>query len=131
MPGTGSFLFDTNILMFILNGDASVLERASAENDLFALVIAIGELMFGAERSSKPETNFKLVEELAERMSIVICDRSVARNYGRIKNALKLQGTPIPENDIWIAAIAARWNLTLVTRDRHFEHVGGLRCVLW
>ena len=131
MPGTGNFLLDTNILILLLNGDASILDKASLENELFVPVIAIGELLFGAERSSKPAANIKSVEELADRTSILHCDTSVARHYGRIKNALKLQGTPIPENDIGIAAIASRWDLTLVTRDRHFEHVGGLHQTSW
>ncbi len=87
--------------------------------------------MFGAERSSKPGANIKLVEQLADHTSILFCDLSVPKHYGRIKNALKLQGTPIPENDIWIAAIASRWDLTLITRDHHFEHIGGLRRTSW
>ena len=47
--------------------------------------------------------------------------------YGTIKANLRKKGKPIPENDIWIAAIAMQHDLTLLTRDRHFEAVDGLR----
>ncbi len=50
-------------------------------------------------------------------------DREVAENYGMIKNNLCKKGRPIPENDIWIAAIAQTYDLELVTRDEHFAAV--------
>ena len=47
-----------------------------------------------------------------------------ARHYGIIKSQLKKKGRPIPENDVWIAAIAKEYDLTLVTRDDHFSYIG-------
>ena len=54
------------------------------------------------------------------------CDFDTARLYGRIKAELRRKGKPIPENDIWIAAAAIQYGLTLVTRDRHFDFIDGL-----
>ena len=51
--------------------------------------------------------------------------------YGTIKAALRKKGKPIPENDIWIAAIASQHNLTIVTRDKHFKEVDGLKIKKW
>jgi len=58
---------------------------------------------------------------------VLDCDAKVARRYGEVKNMLRKRGRPIPENDIWIAAIALENNLTLVSRDDHFLEVDGLK----
>lgn len=56
---------------------------------------------------------------------------SVAQRYARIKAELALRGTPIPVNDIWIAATALEEDLVLVTHDTHFERVPGLTLENW
>ncbi|RYE41717.1 MAG: type II toxin-antitoxin system VapC family toxin [Sphingobacteriales bacterium] len=58
-------------------------------------------------------------------------DMETAGIYGGIKAKLRKKGTPIPENDIWIAAICQQYNLTLITRDNHFSHVEGLNSFNW
>ena len=62
---------------------------------------------------------------------VLLCDLTVAREYGRLKSELKAQGTPLPENDKWIAAIALRYGLTVASRDRHFREIEGLGVVGW
>lgn len=59
------------------------------------------------------------------------CDTETAKVYGIIKNALRTKGKPIPENDIWIAAIALQHDVTLVTRDAHFGAIDGLDLQTW
>jgi predicted nucleic acid-binding protein len=59
------------------------------------------------------------------------CDIGTSREYGRIKNLLHKTGHPIPENDIWIAALAMEHGLTLVSRDEHFKKVDELKRVAW
>ena len=59
------------------------------------------------------------------------CNTDTARIYGDIKNSLKEKGQPIPENDIWIAAIAQQYTLTLATKDIHFEAVENLKVEIW
>jgi tRNA(fMet)-specific endonuclease VapC len=54
-----------------------------------------------------------------------------AKRYGEIKNLLRTKGRPIPENDLWIAAIAQQYDLTLVTRDPHFKSVEKLKIEVW
>ncbi len=123
MPRNGRFLLDTNIIILLLNGDASVLKIVGEASEVFVPFIAIGELLFGAAKSSRPSDNLRIVEMFTERNAALLCDFAVAKEYGRIKNLLKHLGKPIPENDIWIAATALRWNLALVTRDQHFQVV--------
>ncbi len=62
---------------------------------------------------------------------VLACDADTARQYGTIKHALRLKGRPIPDNDIWIAAIARQYHLMLVTRDTHFAEVDELLSQAW
>ena len=93
--------------------------------------VALGELYFGAAKSSHPNENTALVDQFANGRSIVACDLEVAREYGIVKQQLKQKGRPIPENDIWIAASARCHGLTVVTRDAHFDEVDGLPATDW
>jgi len=67
------------------------------------------------------------VAEFAAASAILAADVDTARIYGRLKNALRDKGQPIPENDIWLAAIALQHDLTLVSRDDHLASVVDLR----
>ena len=59
------------------------------------------------------------------------CDTEIAREYGLIKSQLRQEGKPIPDNDIWIAAIARPHNLVLVSRDDHFREIEGFNLEQW
>ena len=71
------------------------------------------------------------IAEFAESCSVFACDINTVLHYRKIKNALRMKGHPIPENDIWIAAVAKQYSLTLVSRDAHFREVDGLITVAW
>ena len=58
-------------------------------------------------------------------------DAATAALYGRLKAELMTPGQIIPDNDLWIAALAKQHDLTLVSRDQHFGHVTGLKWVVW
>lgn len=58
-------------------------------------------------------------------------DEETANNYTLIKSGLLNKGKPIPENDIWIAAIARQYKLTLITRDKHFDEIDALSIDNW
>jgi tRNA(fMet)-specific endonuclease VapC len=68
---------------------------------------------------------------LASSVIVLGCELETARRYGEIKNALRLKGRPIPENDMWIAAIALQHGLQLATRDAHFREIENLPSVMW
>jgi len=68
---------------------------------------------------------------LCKGLTVFVCDTETARKYGAIKTLLREKGQPIPENDIWIAAIAQQHGLTLVTKDVHFDTIGHLRVEKW
>lgn len=128
---SGRYLLDTNIVIGLLNGENSILEAVAAASEVFVPVVVAGELYFGAAKSGRPEANRSLIEKFMEGRAVLPCDLAVAREYGRLKNELKGQGTPLPENDIWIGAIALRHSLTLASRDQHFRVIGGLAVAGW
>ena len=87
--------------------------------------IVLGELEAAFRQSARLPRN---LDELGAFLSHPVVDeltvdRDVARFYGEIVVALRSKGTPIPTNDIWIAATAARWGATVLTSDRHFQAV--------
>ena len=72
------------------------------------------------------------LEGFVDGTSFLVCDLQTAQQYGEIKAELRQQGTPIPDNDIWIAASAIQHSLTLVThRDVHFDEVSDLQREKW
>jgi tRNA(fMet)-specific endonuclease VapC len=124
-------LLDTNIIIALFALDAAVQSQLAASPWIFIPSIALGELYYGAQRSGRAAANLARIDQFAARSTVLECDTSTARQYGEIRNLLRLKGKPIPENDIWIAAIAQQHQLTLVTRDDHFTAVDRLLLERW
>jgi tRNA(fMet)-specific endonuclease VapC len=129
MPG--SFLLDTNIAVALLAGEETVRASLNQPGLIFLSSIVVGELFYGARKSARAASNLARVEELASKFVVLNCDVSTARYYGEIRDLLRAKGRPIPENDIWIAAHAQQFDLTLVTRDAHFKAVEGISIEVW
>jgi tRNA(fMet)-specific endonuclease VapC len=102
----GRYLLDTNIIISLFAKDSQIHNCLSMAEEVFVPCVAIGELYFGAHKSLKQEENLARVEEFAQNNTVLPCDTGIAKKYGDIKNRLKDKGLPIPDNDIWIAAIA-------------------------
>jgi tRNA(fMet)-specific endonuclease VapC len=127
----GRYLLDTNIIISLFAKDSQIHNRLLMAEEVFVPCVAIGELYFGAHKSLKQEENLARVEEFAQNNTVLPCDTGIAKKYGDIKNRLKDKGLPLPDNDIWIAAIAQQYALTLITRDSHFEAIENLRSETW
>ncbi|MCB0621645.1 MAG: type II toxin-antitoxin system VapC family toxin [Saprospiraceae bacterium] len=127
----GRYLLDSNIVIALLSGDQSVIDQIDQASEIFLPSIGIGELYYGAFNSSKKQTNVDRIDQLRSQVTVLDCDDFTAKFYGQIKKALKDKGTPIPENDIWIGAIAMQYELTVATRDNHFLNIEGLGVDKW
>jgi len=127
----GDVLLDTSVLIPLFRGERSIKERLKQAERVFLPAIVLGELYFGAEGSTRSAEQFEKVREFAGNCTPLACDSETARHYGRIKQGLRKRGRPIPENDLWIAAIAIQHALVLVSRDEHFQEVEGLRMERW
>ncbi|MBI4507204.1 MAG: type II toxin-antitoxin system VapC family toxin [Chloroflexi bacterium] len=128
---SGSYLLDTNIVAALFAGESSVLDRLAQADTVFLPSIVVGEIYFGAYRSGRVDKNLAHIDELVMASSVLACDTETAREYGLVKSALRSKGRPIPENDIWIAAVARQHGLALATRDSHFREIDDLDADLW
>lgn len=125
-----AYLLDTNAAVALLNGDAAI-NIVLSQAEMFIPSISVGELYYGAEKSVRVRENVQRVEVFVNQRDILVCDIETARWYGRIFQALRSKGRPIPQNDVWIAAIALQHHLTLLTRDAHFNEVDNLPVQGW
>ena len=127
----GSYLLDTNIIIALFARDPIVEGRLAEADSVYVPAIVIGELFYGSYKSTRVEDNLSRIEAFATQSAVLNCDQSTARHYGRIKDELRRKGKPVPENDIWIAALSVQHDLRLITRDAHFSEMGELTLVRW
>ena len=123
MSKSGRFLLDTNVIVDVWRGHEETIAQVQILEKVYTTVITLGELRFGALKSNQPSKKQKQVDALEASMMILDIDKETTHWYGKIKEQLKRQGTPIPENDVWIAAVASANEMTLLTSDRHFQKV--------
>lgn len=108
------------------------IEEISTADEVHVSATVIGELCYGFACGSRELTNVAGLEEFLAEPAVVVngVTDSTARHYAALKKFLRFQGTPLPENDIWIAASCMEHGTLLLTRDRHFETLPQLR-VMW
>lgn len=105
--------------------------KLAQAQEVFVPSIAIGELYYGAWKSQQAQENLNRIDELVGESAVLGCGVEAARRYGEIENALRVKGRPIPENDLWIVAIAVEHRLTLATRGTHSDEVTILETGAW
>ena len=88
-------------------------------------------MAYGAQKSHQTSTNLRNLKGFCQDVEIIDTDLETAFIFGEIQNELRKIGKPIPVNDIWIAAIARRNNLILVSRDKHFSNIENLLLEIW
>jgi len=102
---TGRYLLDTNIIIALFADEEIVKDNLAQASEVFIPSIVIGELYYGARKSRRVEKNLARVDELVAGSTVLMCDAETARQYGEVKNKLRLKGRPLPENDVWITAL--------------------------
>lgn len=126
-------LLDTNAYSALMGGSPEARRIVSLAEHLYLPLPVIGELLFGFGLGVRAEENSERLQAFLEQSMVGLAgvDFQVCEVYAHIGKLLRLAGRPIPTNDHWIAAIAIRNNYTLLTRDRHFDHVTGLLVRHW
>ena len=131
------YLLDTDILSNLMKrAPASALVARLARvppEDQFTSSVTLGELLYGAHRSSRTAALLKRIEEtLLEELPVLPFDATAARRYGELRAELERRGTPIGDADTRVASIALSRRLTVVTgNERHFRRVPGLTIENW
>lgn len=125
-------VLDTSAYSQMRAGHAEVLDFIAAAEMVLMPVTVIGELEAAFEFGRRSRENRSILEAFLAEPFVVTLGVSVqvARAYGRIFARLRRAGTPIPVNDLWIAAEALDCGGHLVSFDRHFERVEGLGCTI-
>jgi predicted nucleic acid-binding protein len=125
-------ILDTNAVSASLAGNNEQLNailKSAPRHHLPLPVIA--EYQFGLLALHRPRRLQSLLLKLEAESEILLPDRATADQYAAIRHSLKLRGRPIPDNDLWIAALARQHSLEIVSQDSHFDHVEGIRRIGW
>lgn len=120
MTGNKCFL-DPSVVIHFFKNNVSVVEILKGFQEIYVSTVVAGELFYGAYASSDPAKHITQIQSFLNNCIIVDSDIGSSIIYGQLKAILKKNGTPIPENDIWIAAIAAENKIPLFTTDNHFK----------
>lgn len=127
----GRYMLDTNIVIALFAADPIIKSGLEQIDEAFVSNIVLGELYYGARNSTKVDENIQRIDDFARVVSVLNSNQDTARFYGQIKNQLRAKGRPIPENDLWLAAQAKQYQLTLISRDHHFDEIDGLFTTVW
>lgn len=124
-------ILDTNALSAYLDSTPEAFEIVSEAPEVAIPVIVAGEFAFGAAQSRHREEYERALERMLNRCTVLSVGVETARHYAAIRLELKRAGTPIPANDVWIAALSRQHALPVMSRDTHFDMVAGLRRRGW
>ena len=116
---------DTNRLIDLFRGDTELAQRLEICEEVWIPLVVLGEIKAGFYGGTQQRRNEVLLNRLLAKSSVevLIPGRETAEHYARLFVQLKRAGTPIPDNDLWIAALVLEHDLMLITRDRHFERI--------
>lgn len=124
-------ILDTNALSAIAEGHRGATKEFVRARQVSIPVIVLGEYRFGIAHSRYKREYERWLEELVSVCEVLPVDEETAIRYAELRGQLKEAGTPIPSNDAWIAALARQHTLPILTRDRHFDLIKGLRRLDW
>ena len=116
-------LLDTSIVIHSFRGNLPIRNRLNDFEHVFVSAVTIGELYYGAFSSSNPAKHLEQINSFLINCVTEFTSENAGKIYGRLKAGLKKRGTPMPENDIWIAAVAIDRQLPLFTTDKHFDKI--------
>ncbi len=124
-------LLDTNAYSELLRGNTRVADVVRKAEQIFFSTVVAGELLFGFRGGPHFDRNRELLDSFLDNpyVDLVPVTLTTADRFARIAVRLRECGTPIPSNDIWIAAHAFETGADLVTLDQHFERIEGLPVV--
>lgn len=119
-------ILDTNAVSALFQGDEVLTSLLEGVPYHHLPTVVAGEYRYGLLKSRQRQLLTSQLEQFLLECRILPIDLATSAHYATIRDELRGQGTPIPENDVWIAALARQHALIVVSRDRHFDHVPGI-----
>jgi tRNA(fMet)-specific endonuclease VapC len=124
-------IVDTNALSAIADDQPGISEVLRAARIVAIPVITLGEYRFGILQSRRRSDNERWLRDSLPAYRILDISDETTLHYAELRLELKHAGTPIPSNDLWIAALCRQHAMPVLSRDRHFEVVQGVRRIAW
>jgi predicted nucleic acid-binding protein len=118
-------MLDTSAYSALLRGNENVKQALQEADEIYLNPVVLGELLAGFEHGGKAKKNRDILREFlaSPRVQVAEIEGATSERYAVIINYLWEQGTPIATNDLWIAATAMQYGLTLVTTDGHYRNI--------
>ena len=128
------YLIDTDILIYSLKGHEQVIDhlQRTATASKAMSVISYGELLFGAQKSARPDENLARVRRLGEVLPVIEVSPAIMEAFGSLKARLEREGRRVDDFDLVIAATAMTVGYRLITNnEKHFARIEGLHIGNW
>lgn len=118
-------ILDTSRYIDFCRGEPKAVEKIRLAEEIFLPFVVVGELRAGFRCGSRGAENEKILTRFlnSPRVEVLYADDQTTHHYANLFFQLRRQGTPIPTNDLWIAALAAQHDLLLCCRDSHFDNL--------
>jgi len=124
-------ILDTNALSAAADDDPAIIPLLAGADQIAIPVIALGEYRYGIAQSRHRASYAEWLKGLLHDCLVLDANEPTTHYYAEITLELKKKGEPIPSNDIWIAALCRQHSLPLLSRDRHFDLVAGIKRIGW
>jgi predicted nucleic acid-binding protein len=124
-------ILDTNGLSALAEGELRLEPILRKATQIAVPVIVLGEYRYGIQQSRERQRYEHWLVEYLANFRVLNLDEQTTTSYAAVRGELKRAGTPIPSNDVWIAALCRQHSLPVLSRDRHFDLVAGLRRIDW
>jgi len=124
-------ILDTNAISAFFDGDPGLKKALAGASKISLPVIVLGEYRFGLHGSSLRKVIEPALDAFQASSDVLSIDAETVQPYAKLCDRLKRAGTPIPSNDLWIAALALQHGAPILSRDRHFDVVPGIRRLAW
>jgi predicted nucleic acid-binding protein len=124
-------ILDTNGLSALAEGELGLEPLLRRATQVAIPVIVLGEYRYGISQSRNQIHYEQWLAEYLPSFRILDVDERTTISYSAVRRELKKAGTPIPSNDVWIAALCRQHSLPLLSRDRHFDAVSGITRLDW
>lgn len=124
-------ILDTNALSAVADGAVSLEPLLRRPLELCIPVIVLGEYRYGIWQSRERKHYEQWLSDSLPNYRILDVDEETTLHYASVRAEMKKAGTPIPSNDVWIAALCRQYALPLLSRDTHFDSVAGVQRIAW
>ena len=124
-------ILDTNALSALSVGDEAVMAHFGRASQVQIPVIVLGEFRFGIGQLRRPAEHKRWFDELLSVCGVLPIDPETTAHYAELRTELQRAGTPIPSNDVWIGALCRQHSLPILSQDRHFDWMKGVKRHSW